>query len=173
MSRILVRDDCQTAAEVFAKAKMVIDRRRQMLHIVTVPDPVVARNVEQQPDRFFMWPVAVEMARQLGIDAQRLKSSESGRRMPIIQYRQLAMTLALRLTGKSLPQVGRAFDADHTTVLHAKRRMSPIIEATELTLDNSLSEWVAACLPLLFAYIEQLRVESRRHSALCFNKDGQ
>jgi chromosomal replication initiation ATPase DnaA len=165
-----IRDDCKTAAEVFAKAKIVIDRRRRMLRIATVVDPDVAEKAEKQPERFFMWPVAVEIARQLAIDAHRLKGSETGRKMPIIQYRQLAMTLALRLTGNSLPQVGRAFDADHTTVLHAKRRMWPIIEAAEMTLDNSLSQWVAACLPLLFAFLEQLRVESRKHSALCFSK---
>ncbi|MQX36848.1 helix-turn-helix domain-containing protein [Roseospira navarrensis] len=36
--------------------------------------------------------------------------------------RQAAMTLARDLTMASLPVIGRAFDRDHTTVLHAVRR---------------------------------------------------
>jgi chromosomal replication initiator protein len=33
--------------------------------------------------------------------------------------RQVAMYLARELTGVSLPQIGRAFNRDHATVLHA------------------------------------------------------
>jgi len=41
--------------------------------------------------------------------------------------RQIAMYLARELTGASLPQIGHAFDRDHTTVLHACRRVKAVL----------------------------------------------
>ncbi|MBR1777596.1 MAG: chromosomal replication initiator protein DnaA [Alphaproteobacteria bacterium] len=38
---------------------------------------------------------------------------------PVARPRQIAMFLAKELTTKSLPDIGRAFDRDHTTVIHA------------------------------------------------------
>ena len=59
----------------------------------------------------------------------------SPRRSPrIAQARQLAMYLARELTGMSLSEIARAFDRDHTTVLHAIRavggRLGPGTETT-------------------------------------------
>jgi chromosomal replication initiator protein len=52
----------------------------------------------------------------------------------IAQARQLAMYLARELTGMSLSEIARAFDRDHTTVLHAIRavgaRLKPGSEAS-------------------------------------------
>jgi chromosomal replication initiator protein len=45
--------------------------------------------------------------------------------------RQLAMYLARELTGTSLPQIGRAFNRDHATVVHACRHVK------ETLLQNS------------------------------------
>lgn len=42
----------------------------------------------------------------------------------VVIPRQIAMCLAKQLTGKSLPEIGRRFgNRDHTTVLHAVRKM--------------------------------------------------
>jgi len=46
------------------------------------------------------------------------------RRPDLVEARQVAMALAVHLLSKSMPAVGRAFDRDHTTVLHAMRRVS-------------------------------------------------
>lgn len=47
----------------------------------------------------------------------------------IVRPRQLAMAIAKRLTLKSLPDIGRRFGGrDHTTVLHAVRKMEPVME---------------------------------------------
>jgi chromosomal replication initiator protein len=40
--------------------------------------------------------------------------------------RQVAMALAKELTQHSLPEIGEAFGKDHTTVLHACRKISAL-----------------------------------------------
>lgn len=46
-----------------------------------------------------------------------------GARRKIARPRQIAMFLARELTGASLPQIGRHFARDHTTVLHAQKKI--------------------------------------------------
>jgi len=46
------------------------------------------------------------------------------RRRDILHARQMAAHLAVRLTGISLPRIGRALDRDHTTVAHSDRRVA-------------------------------------------------
>lgn len=46
----------------------------------------------------------------------------------VVMPRQIAMALAKLLTGRSLPEIGRHFGGmDHTTVLHAVRKMQPVM----------------------------------------------
>ena len=52
--------------------------------------------------------------------------------------RQIAMYLASELTPRSLPEIGRLFDRDHTTVLHACRRIPALAE-----FDRELARAVA------------------------------
>jgi chromosomal replication initiator protein len=54
----------------------------------------------------------------------------------VARPRQVAMYLAKQLTTRSLPEIGRAFGKrDHTTVLHAVRRIETLIET-----DSALAE---------------------------------
>lgn len=46
----------------------------------------------------------------------------------IARPRQLAMLLAKELTNHSYPEIGMAFDRDHTTVLHACKKMKELLE---------------------------------------------
>lgn len=46
----------------------------------------------------------------------------------IARPRQIAMYLAKMLTTKSLPEIGRAFDRDHTTVIHAVKKVEDLCE---------------------------------------------
>jgi chromosomal replication initiator protein len=55
-----------------------------------------------------------------GVTLEELLSSS--RAQPVAWPRQVAMYLARELTGATLPQIGRAFGKNHTTVLHACRR---------------------------------------------------
>lgn len=50
----------------------------------------------------------------------------------IARPRQVAMTLARELTNRSLPEIGDAFGGrDHTTVIHACRRVEELIESSQ------------------------------------------
>ena len=51
--------------------------------------------------------------------------------------RQIAMYLAKLLTLRSLPEIGRKFDRDHTTVMHAVRKVEELIQE-----DQSVAESV-------------------------------
>lgn len=47
---------------------------------------------------------------------------------PVVRARQVAMYLAKKLTAASLPEIGRRFGGrDHTTVLHAVRKIEALI----------------------------------------------
>jgi hypothetical protein len=68
------------------------------------------------------------------IDVRYMKSAQRG--FDVSHPRQVAMYLAAEMTDKSLPNIGRCFSRDHTTVIHAiravKRRMA---SDPELALD--------------------------------------
>lgn len=58
--------------------------------------------------------------------------SGTSRSRSIARPRQVAMALAKELTSKSLPEIGKAFGGrDHTTVLHACRKIAELIESDE------------------------------------------
>ncbi len=58
----------------------------------------------------------------------------------VVRPRQVAMYLAKTLTLRSLPEIGRSFGGrDHTTVLHAVRKIEHLI-----TINPELSDEVAA-----------------------------
>ena len=66
----------------------------------------------------------------------------------LVRARQVAMYLAKVMTGRSLPEIGRRFGGrDHTTVLHAVRKVEAKVqfnpEAPEL-FDPELSDFVKA-----------------------------
>jgi chromosomal replication initiator protein len=66
-----------------------------------------------------------------------LQSTRRERR--IARPRQLAMYLSKMLTPKSLPDIGKAFGRDHTTVMHAVKTIEDlIIRDKQLALDVDL-----------------------------------
>jgi len=54
--------------------------------------------------------------------------SSKRRSRSLARPRQVAMALAKELTEHSLPEIGRAFDKDHTTVLHACKKIRELRE---------------------------------------------
>lgn len=65
------------------------------------------------------------------ISIENLKSAR--RTADIVRPRQIGMAIAYRLKLGSLPMIGRAFGGrDHTTVLHAVRKRSSLVEEAEL-----------------------------------------
>jgi chromosomal replication initiator protein len=66
----------------------------------------------------------------------RLRDMESERRSrAVARPRQVAMYLCKQLTARSLPEIGRKFERDHTTVIHAVRKIESLMET-----DKALAE---------------------------------
>ena len=63
-----------------------------------------------------------------------------------VYYRQIAMYLVKVLTRHSLPEIGRRFDGrDHTTVLHAVRKIEALRKSDE-SLDATITSLKAQLL---------------------------
>jgi hypothetical protein len=68
---------------------------------------------------------------------------------PLVRARQVAMYLCKVLTGRSLPEIGRRFGRkDHTTVLHAARKITALIDPENWEFD-----------PLIAAAVKALRAD--------------
>ncbi|OGT06217.1 MAG: chromosomal replication initiation protein DnaA [Gammaproteobacteria bacterium GWF2_41_13] len=78
--------------------------------------------------------VTIENIQRIVAEYYKVKVADlmSGRRSrSIVRPRQMAMALAKELTNHSLPEIGNAFGGkDHTTVLHACKKMKELIETT-------------------------------------------
>ena len=67
------------------------------------------------------------VSQHYGVSKQDLVSARRTR--TIVQPRQIAMYLSKVLTPRSLPEIGRRFgNRDHTTVLHAVRKVDGMID---------------------------------------------
>lgn len=76
-----------------------------------------------------------KVAEFFNISVKELQSSRRAR--TVARPRQIAMYLAKQLTSRSLPEIGRKFDRDHTTVMHAVRKIEELVVE-----DGSLAESV-------------------------------
>lgn len=90
----------------------------------------------QEPKRIKIEDIQRVVARQYNVSRSDLLSSR--RTANVVRPRQVAMYLAKTLTLRSLPEIGRRFGGrDHTTVLHAVRKIEALVAK-----DTSLSEEV-------------------------------
>lgn len=96
------------------------------------------------PPHLFVRAIQHSVERYYALPAGAMRSP--GRHRRIARPRQLAMYLARRLAGRSLPEIGRLFgDRDHTTVLHAVRAIEalrladPVVERDIDALCTALS----------------------------------
>jgi len=78
-----------------------------------------------------------KVAEYFNISVKEMQSSRRAR--TVARPRQIAMYLAKQLTSRSLPEIGRKFDRDHTTVMHAVRKIEELV-----VKDKGLSENVEA-----------------------------
>ena len=80
----------------------------------------------QEPKRVKIEDIQRVVARQYNVSRSDLLSSR--RTANVVRPRQIAMYLAKTLTLRSLPEIGRRFGGrDHTTVLHAVRKIEGLI----------------------------------------------
>lgn len=90
----------------------------------------------QEPKRIKIEDIQRVVARQYNVSRSDLLSSR--RTANVVRPRQVAMYLAKTLTLRSLPEIGRRFGGrDHTTVLHAVRKIESLVSK-----DTALSEEV-------------------------------
>lgn len=85
-----------------------------------------------------------KVAEYFNISVKEMQSSRRAR--TVARPRQVAMYLAKQLTSRSLPEIGRKFDRDHTTVMHAVRKVEELVLE-----DSSLAESVDALRRILEA----------------------
>jgi len=72
-----------------------------------------------------------------GYTAEELLSPNRTKKLTMA--RQAAMWLSRQLTDLSLPEIGRVFDRDHTTVMHAVRKVQAEVDAN-LATTKSLND---------------------------------
>lgn len=75
-----------------------------------------------------------KVAEHFSISVKELQSSRRAR--TVARPRQVAMYLAKQLTSRSLPEIGRKFDRDHTTVMHAVRKVEELILEDQSLAEN-------------------------------------
>jgi chromosomal replication initiator protein len=82
---------------------------------------------EEQPRRIHVTEIQHAVCEASGV--RMIEMSSHRRARSVARPRQVAMYLARELTPLSLPQIGRRFDRDHTTVLHACRTIAALVAA--------------------------------------------
>ena len=98
---------------------------------ITLRDLVGAR----EPRRVRIEDIQRVVARHYNVSKADLLSSRRTR--TIVRPRQIAMYLAKVLTPRSLPEIGRRFGGrDHTTVLHAVRKIEGMMEGDKMLADE-------------------------------------
>lgn len=90
---------------------------------------------EIQPRMVELRHVQKVVAEHFNVDLAELRSSKRNR--SLVQARHIAMYLAREMTSESLPDIGRAFGRDHTSVLYAHEKISD-----EIKSDSTLSRLV-------------------------------
>jgi chromosomal replication initiator protein len=95
------------------------------------------------PPHLFVRTIQQAVEDHYGLTAGAMRSARRDRF--VARPRQLAMYLARRLAGRTLPEIGRLFgDRDHTTVIHAVRA----IEALRLSDPAVERDLAALCARL-------------------------
>ncbi len=94
---------------------VTLERTREVLRdVLSVVDRRVTIEEIQQ-----------KVAERYGIRVSEMQSKR--RERTVARPRQIAMYLAKALTPRSLPEIGRKFDRDHTTVIHAVKKVEEMM----------------------------------------------
>src|SRR3954451_22178350 len=79
------------------------------------------------PDQASVERIQIAAAEAFGLSRDRILARD--RSPKVAQARQIAMYLARELTDGSLPEIGRGFGRDHSTVVHAHKRLAADVAA--------------------------------------------
>ena len=61
----------------------------------------------------------------------------------VAEPRQVAMYLIRKLTNLSLPDIGKEFNRDHTTVIYAVDKISTSLKSNDTTMQNNIRDITA------------------------------
>lgn len=82
------------------------------------------------------------VAAEFGLTRGILRSTT--RRQPVAWARQIAMVLIRECTAMPMSQIGRIFDRDHTTILHAVKMVRAKASGPELEMMDRIAWKIAA-----------------------------
>ena len=137
-------------AKSIAEAKKPVSKIEQLATPVVLPLPI--QQVEgrdwldvQTQSTYAIADIVKEVCQQFVVTRNDIESER--RHAAIVSPRQVAMALAKHLTTLSLPEIGRKLGGrDHTTVLHACRKMKPVVDVVvmKVTAGSPINVWVSA-----------------------------
>ena len=88
-----------------------------------------------EPRRVKIEDILKAVSRHFAVSKQDILSQR--RHRSVVWPRQIGMYLAKQMTSRSLPEIGRRFgDRDHTTVLHAIRKIDKELEGNTRLRDE-------------------------------------
>jgi hypothetical protein len=120
-------------AILLAKGIVPLPLKGRALPLPPLPEPCELCGAPKKP-RTMIADIQATVAGYYGLPAQTMKSHQQYRR--VARPRQIAMFLADELTPHSLSEIGRRFDRDHTTVMHALKTVRGLIETdAEVLID--------------------------------------
>lgn len=130
----------QMLADYAERRKRLFAKRPVIRVVAPDPEPIVVEVEEPKPDPLAQYRLAYDSAINPQWDIQIAKrlltetATECGfaphllrgesRHAPLARSRQLAMWRIAKETGLSTPRIGALFGRDHTTVIHAIRRIN-------------------------------------------------
>jgi hypothetical protein len=126
--------------------------------LILAPRPLRILSIEGEPqepkERWYRVEDIIRAVRfRTGVTTRDLLSAR--RTANVVLPRQIAMYIAKTLTIKSLPEIGRRFGGrDHTTVLHAVRKVRALMEAqpeVNFLVNQILRDLETAVIPELTA----------------------
>ena len=85
--------------------------------------------------------IITQVCKFYSVDETILRGTQRNRN--VSEARQMSMYLIRKLTNLSLPDIGNEFGKDHTTVLHAIRKVEAALKSGDVTMQNSVRDITA------------------------------
>lgn len=111
------------------------------LYALSYGPPIASIEARQMPDKLRIRAIQRSVCQHYGVTLTDMLSQR--RDAAVMRPRQIAVWLCKKLTGHSLPMIGRHFGRrDHTTILHSVRKIEDK-RLNDAALDAKLTEFIA------------------------------
>jgi hypothetical protein len=102
-----------------------------VLPAVPAVKPIWFSIIEAGPRRYYIQEIQLAVCEHFGVTMRDLLSAR--RDVKIVLPRKIGYYLSKTLTGRSLPEVGRRFNRDHTSALAGIRKIQALVEKSDQT----------------------------------------